>query len=128
MRGEYAGDPAHALYAMELPPHARRIRGIEQEKRFSGGTTSACAENTPGSVGREACPGNYLRMRGEYCNSELTQASLPELPPHARRILLPIDLGGVKNGTTSACAENTVILGVLDQGDRNYSWHKSKSG
>ena len=46
-------------------------------------------------------------MRGEYrkLKFDLTQAM--ELPPRARRILLPPTPAEPENGTTSACAENT---------------------
>ena len=51
------------------------------------GTTSACAENTPGDGG----------FRGFW----------GELPPRARRILDAAEIVPLVLGTTSACAENT---------------------
>ena len=66
VRGEYRRTAWEAASTAELPPRARRIRFGRCGVNNIHGTTSACAENTPGSVGREARPGNYLRVRGEY--------------------------------------------------------------
>ena len=112
VRGEYrTAQPFCAFW--ELPPRARRIRGVVGWWSWSGGTTSACAENT---AGRSSNPGqtwNYLRVRGEYTMVPRTLTPMPELPPRARRIL---DLGFCVFflcGTTSACAENTGRLPTL---------------
>ena len=92
------------------------------------GTTSACAENTyepplepsgepelPPHARRIPCRsspprphlGNYLRMRGEYGDSDGDGEAVGELPPRARRIPAATQILGDTNGTTSACAENT---------------------
>ena len=71
------------------------------------GTTSACAENTGRNANHSPCPGNYLRVRGEYSTAVSRLEDLPELPPRARRILDQLDRIFKVNGTTSACAENT---------------------
>ena len=64
--------------------------------------------------------GNYLRVRGEYRHTIYANTQVSELPPRARRILEISTLTKSAKGTTSACAENTVLLflggGVL----RNY--------
>ena len=51
-------------------------------------------------------------MRGEYIEAIDGFHSMPELPPRARRIHSLVRAGDKDNGTTSACAENT-LLGVL---------------
>ncbi len=52
------------------------------------GTTSACAENTNGFIGKREEKRNYLRVRGEYEDEEYTISLIQELPPRARRIHL----------------------------------------
>ena len=107
MRGEYPAGSYLQPHGLELPPHARRIRGFPAGEKGFVGTTSACAENTRRISGSTPNPGNYLRMRGEYFRIELFKRMIQELPPHARRIprfSRPPDQAG---GTTSACAENT---------------------
>ena len=73
------------------------------------GTTSACAENTPLGPVNSVCPGNYLRVRGEYAVQLREAREIMELPPRARRI--PSNSASLteSRGTTSACAENTII-------------------
>ena len=74
----------------------------------AGGTTSACAENTPLVRGLFQLFWNYLRVRGEYQPQRQPDQYRKELPPRARRIrhILTFRLG--HGGTTSACAENTL--------------------
>ena len=74
------------------------------------GTTSACAENTEAGTADGDPLGNYLRVRGEYSVKSGTLGGSVELPPRARRILRPIRLLRVPVGTTSACAENTMMV------------------
>ena len=107
VRGEY-WKPGHAGTTLgELPPRARRIPAREVMAAATEGTTSACAENT--GVAASLIPNlrNYLRVRGEYHAIGDFPGADQELPPRARRILLPTGLTGEKYGTTSACAENT---------------------
>ena len=52
-------------------------------------------------------PRNYLRVRGEYLHPTNFVCLGGELPPRARRILLPDTRSRSQPGTTSACAENT---------------------
>ena len=66
VRGEYAYHMAGRLNSRELPPRARRILGFRGCWRQYGGTTSACAENTPQPTPARENPWNYLRVRGEY--------------------------------------------------------------
>ena len=62
--------------------------------------------------GRRA--GNYLRVRGEYSRPIAGLLQGVELPPRARRILYKMVVGVLSEGTTSACAENTLNeLGLL---------------
>ena len=84
------------------------------------GTTSACAENTVLHHITSFSNRNYLRVRGEYWRSARRKSRIVELPPRARRI--PILRGNLKSifGTTSACAENTVFLGRIFEGQWNY--------
>ena len=109
MRGEYDPLTTTEDLTKELPPHARRIPFPGFLHGLPVGTTSACAENTRRCRHDPALSRNYLRMRGEYPALSLTPTSKQELPPHARRILDtkidPTNLGG----TTSACAENTLL-------------------
>ena len=46
VRGEYHQPYRQSFHAPELPPRARRIRHFRIHQAPSGGTTSACAENT----------------------------------------------------------------------------------
>ena len=85
-----------------------------------GGTTSACAENTPPRSGMPGTGRNYLRVRGEYGVSIPPGASFEELPPRARRIL-EHGLESIRqDGTTSACAENTVVAPCYGYSSGNY--------
>ena len=72
------------------------------------GTTSACAENTVTVHLLRTWERNYLRVRGEYLAAGVAMKIFLELPPRARRIHNRFDRVLVSNGTTSACAENTV--------------------
>ena len=71
---------------LELPPRARRILATTVSHRKNSGTTSACAENTTGLIVPGLGFGNYLRVRGEYCEREFRHVYDLELPPRARRI------------------------------------------
>ena len=51
---------------------------------------------------------NYLRVRGEYPFDWAIGRTPWELPPRARRIQYELDVAELRNGTTSACAENTL--------------------
>ena len=83
------------------------------------GTTSACAENTIDAEIMPASSGNYLRVRGEYSSFSSLLRFIAELPPRARRIhRLPAGRAP-RTGTTSACAENT----LLSPGRRCRRWN-----
>ena len=63
---------------------------------------------------------NYLRVRGEYWDRGIPCYPRVELPPRARRIRR-LGSNRVKVlGTTSACAENTLLAGGIKLGNRNY--------
>ena len=109
MRGEYPTGVTSMNFGVELPPHARRIRGVFYRNIRVLGTTSACAENTVISDRGWQVIRNYLRMRGEYGLPPFYALTCLELPPHARRILCTINCAGHVRGTTSACAENTNV-------------------
>ena len=109
MRGEYSASTSKIFSVMELPPHARRIQYVKLEIQLDEGTTSACAENTPGCDAGTAAIWNYLRMRGEYITMTCCNDWIAELPPHARRILTGFLKAALEPGTTSACAENTTL-------------------
>ena len=84
------------------------------------GTTSACAENTTIKLSVDAIDWNYLRVRGEYSNTDHRTLRRKELPPRARRIQR-LNRDRIKPvGTTSACAENTRILVRFVAGMWNY--------
>ena len=86
VRGEYFGVECLGWGDWELPPRARRIRCYSRSRGLSGGTTSACAENTC-SLSTPPCHGwNYLRVRGEYLLATRGCGGGLELPPRARRI------------------------------------------
>ena len=93
---------------VELPPRARRIPQAIEKHGNESGTTSACAENTAGSLRHHLNMGNYLRVRGEYLKIGFGDRKFRELPPRARRILDVAEAEVVHDGTTSACAENTM--------------------
>ena len=105
---------------MELPPRARRILGVDRQDTIGGGTTSACAENTPDGAGTPWIPRNYLRVRGEYPHLRIALLFRHELPPRARRIHFHHHFKNVTHGTTSACAENTVRSSSNPAPLRNY--------
>ena len=107
MRGEYPSPIERVRAAPELPPHARRIRCLACRSTLQIGTTSACAENTRGSLPLPLLPRNYLRVRGEYAPWMRGLLSPRELPPRARRIRDAETGHFATLGTTSACAENT---------------------
>ena len=64
--------------------------------------------------------GNYLRVRGEYCEEKHMRLDHSELPPRARRIPPMVRNDRGKNGTTSACAENTIAPTLTRASCRNY--------
>ena len=105
---------------MELPPRARRIPSHMIPPLFQTGTTSACAENTffPPRIGARSR--NYLRVRGEYRSAPTGAAGPEELPPRARRIPAGSGFPWRASGTTSACAENTVLVKRFFRIYRNY--------
>ena len=120
VRGEYIQAFRHGCGNEELPPRARRIPGALGCAACRHGTTSACAENTQPGHAYMGEQWNYLRVRGEYHPESSHPASWGELPPRARRIHnlgMPI---WESNGTTSACAENTVKIGQNRYKDWNY--------
>ena len=99
---------------LELPPRARRIRAKPLRGGGHAGTTSACAENTPPAHHGNPRERNYLRVRGEYNPIMILCVTSMELPPRARRIPLVFGFAYFEQGTTSACAENTLNeLGLL---------------
>ena len=110
MRGEYSRNHAYPCPPLELPPRARRIRSGSSNHPEPGGTTSACAENTGGSGRDNWATGNYLRVRGEYGFPIAGFIYCGELPPRARRILKSPTRRCFSSGTTSACAENTLVV------------------
>ena len=107
MRGEYLATIKTYRDESELPPRARRIPNAAGAAAAAAGTTSACAENTQTHRNVIHTTRNYLRVRGEYPLYRKRVRNHWELPPRARRIrrLVSIVLG--REGTTSACAENT---------------------
>ena len=107
VRGEYTPSDWTVTCQPELPPRARRIQSGCAWCGSCIGTTSACAENTSSDSTGSGTPGNYLRVRGEYCVGRHWRGLTPELPPRARRIPSPACVAALVNGTTSACAENT---------------------
>ena len=107
VRGEYLIDGRIWVTLSELPPRARRIRVGAVSAVGIDGTTSACAENTCLASRQWRPRWNYLRVRGEYKPGVFLYAPIMELPPRARRILNLSSIGIVRQGTTSACAENT---------------------
>ena len=120
VRGEYWCPDWKRLASTELPPRARRIRSTSTFNLTLNGTTSACAENTGVSYTDPIYRGNYLRVRGEYFRHPGVGLDTSELPPRARRILMPSSKMGVPPGTTSACAENTAGSGTCPKEGRNY--------
>ena len=84
------------------------------------GTTSACAENTQKPGGKKFLDRNYLRVRGEYYHMGKFHCAHLELPPRARRILAPEDPSAAQEGTTSACAENTIFSRISISFHWNY--------
>ena len=110
VRGEYTLAADAAIPQMELPPRARRILRAASMVRMIRGTTSACAENTYDLIAPETSGRNYLRVRGEYISLSPTNLPSAELPPRARRIRRDGGRTVDAIGTTSACAENTLVI------------------
>ena len=109
VRGEYSTSLPRFVKHQELPPRARRIRWQVISDRGWQGTTSACAENTRLCRLARGLRRNYLRVRGEYQATDVASLTTRELPPRARRIR-GHDLPRFHHpGTTSACAENTMV-------------------
>ena len=86
VRGEYTFIDGESGEELELPPRARRILQKSVETGAHGGTTSACAENTPQHTLTRTHVRNYLRVRGEYYHPRPHTPYPQELPPRARRI------------------------------------------
>ena len=63
---------------------------------------------------------NYLRVRGEYATDRINYSLAAELPPRARRIHGGFTAPGYHIGTTSACAENTMLQSLIFPRKRNY--------
>ena len=120
VRGEYQIRKNVRCPALELPPRARRIHSAPPVNHDILGTTSACAENTTDDTETINMHGNYLRVRGEYLIASSTRFTTSELPPRARRIHIEFDLGKAPVGTTSACAENTGLLRLINPPKGNY--------
>ena len=120
VRGEYFMAAKSLPRVVELPPRARRIRAHPDSANTNGGTTSACAENTPFCPVGALVDGNYLRVRGEYGADHQWAGIESELPPRARRIPLKANKDETGKGTTSACAENTPPRSRIRQGTGNY--------
>ena len=104
----------------ELPPRARRIRRRHLQGLTQIRTTSACAENTWPARLLPWSTRNYLRVRGEYGAYSTGTSGCLELPPRARRIPLPRVKASNRDGTTSACAENTSRIPGVSWAFRNY--------
>ena len=90
------------------------------EQAQAKGTTSACAENTCHLNFDESFTANYLRVCGEYGPVEVLWLTGNELPPRVRRILVSDFSGMPTERTTSACAENTDGLEMVQRPDMNY--------
>ena len=120
VRGEYSSGASWPQAKSELPPRARRILFRLARQGGARGTTSACAENTQGEPTSIRAIGNYLRVRGEYVGRHCAGLPRWELPPRARRIPNPTPPPKPRQGTTSACAENTRRLRFQPGGDGNY--------
>ena len=120
VRGEYRSRSTCSAKSSELPPRARRIPGQASAPLITGGTTSACAENTMVKTTKPALRWNYLRVRGEYTPLTWTNSNVRELPPRARRIRHQHASRGRNPGTTSACAENTGSVAKPAFLSRNY--------
>ena len=120
VRGEYGKIGGKWCMNTELPPRARRIRRSVPAPTKSPGTTSACAENTLRPKPISHFSWNYLRVRGEYNDRWSIQYSPVELPPRARRIAAEKAVQAAREGTTSACAENTHGRRAAPPGGWNY--------
>ena len=120
VRGEYPVLATLPSAAAELPPRARRIPGLAPRCLPRLGTTSACAENTRKKLRIVHETRNYLRVRGEYQSGWSGAKPPTELPPRARRILLRSGNPHHQQGTTSACAENTMKTKPRKGKKRNY--------
>ena len=107
LRGEYTFIDGESGDELELPPRARRILSKPSVGFIALGTTSACAENTMHERNALSSQRNYLRVRGEYLRYTHRSSSGWELPPRARRIHGRPGQPKNRQGTTSACAENT---------------------
>ena len=71
VRGEYSVLRSSPAVLLELPPRARRIHTLPKTPPTITGTTSACAENTTRDPRGVKNRRNYLRVRGEYPQTQL---------------------------------------------------------
>jgi len=88
------------MLSVELPPRTRRI--------------------LINALPRPLRSRNYLRARGEYTRSRIFGSRPKELPPRTRRIQVLLAGARKRFGTTSAHAENTLILWWSGGLDWNY--------
>ena len=119
-RGEYSSTMRNQVSDWELPPRTRRIQWKPLFSDDDIGTTSAHAENTPGSALSASRRWNYLRARGEYGAKKHYRYFDKELPPRTRRIPLLMCGAPPMSGTTSAHAENTRTPATFLPDSRNY--------
>ena len=120
VRGEYIHQAFSQRHSEELPPRTRRIHCANPPSGHQGGTTSAYAENTRPSFDPSQITRNYLRVRGEYTSFLLHMAKISELPPRTRRIPCYLKTSLSSRRTTSAYAENTILMILMCSLLRNY--------
>ena len=90
------------------PPRVRSRLGHQRTRRDSPGITSACAEQTRCNAGTATGAGDHLRVCGADDEVRLLDVPGAGSPPRVRsRPPLPGN-GHVRDGITSACAEQTV--------------------
>ena len=90
------------------PPRVRsRLDGVRHGV-LDAGITSACAEQTNTRTVCTLIPRDHLRV----CGADRSGTVAPQLasgsPPRVRSRLIDSVLNGIKDGITSACAEQTI--------------------
>ncbi len=107
VRGEETATAIGTPLAMEIPPRARRRVAHHGAAPWRPGNTSACAEKRQPSTEHSAVLRKYLRVRGEESTMAGSSGARAEIPPRARRRVIPKLWAPELIGNTSACAEKS---------------------
>ena len=89
------------------PPRVRSRRVLGCHRWSGGGITSACAEQTDGSMVAKSNHRDHLRVCGADVEKLVEYRDKAGSPPRVRSRLVQSDAKSLAQGITSACAEQT---------------------